>query len=50
VAGKRLCLEPADGHGFTINEAEVVFWGLCPDCVAAAGSVAGTLYHEEEWQ
>ena len=50
VAGKRPCLEPADGHGFTIDEAEVVFWGLCPACVAAAGSVAGTLYHEEEWQ
>jgi Fe2+ or Zn2+ uptake regulation protein len=50
VAGKRPCLEPADGHGFTIDEAEVVFWGLCPACVAAAGSVAGTLYQQEEWQ
>ena len=50
VAGQRPCLEPADGHGFTIDEAEVVFWGLCPACVAAAGSVAGALYHEEEWQ
>ena len=29
VAGERSCLEPADEHGFTIDEAEVVFWGLC---------------------
>jgi Fe2+ or Zn2+ uptake regulation protein len=50
VAGKRTCLELADGHGFAIDEAEVVFWGLCPVCVAAAGSRAETLYHEEEWQ
>ncbi|NUP52654.1 MAG: transcriptional repressor [Catenulispora sp.] len=28
------CLEPSDDHGFTIDEAEVVFWGLCPACTA----------------
>src|SRR5699024_7858211 len=26
------CLEPVDGHGFIIDEAEIVFWGLCGDC------------------
>lgn len=26
------CLEPTDSHGFLIDEAEVVYWGLCPDC------------------
>jgi Fur family ferric uptake transcriptional regulator len=26
------CLEPSQSHGFVIDEAEVVFWGLCPDC------------------
>lgn len=30
------CLEPSDDHGFTIDEAEVVFWGLCPACTARA--------------
>lgn len=26
------CLTPADTHGFAIDEAEVIFWGICPDC------------------
>ena len=30
--GDTPCLTAADDHGFTIDEAEVVYWGLCPDC------------------
>jgi len=30
--GPAPCLEPSDTHGFAVDEAEVVFWGLCPDC------------------
>ena len=30
------CLTAADGHGYEIDEAEVVYWGRCPDCLAAA--------------
>jgi Fur family ferric uptake transcriptional regulator len=26
------CLSPAEGHGFVLDEAEVIFWGLCPKC------------------
>ncbi|MFV2173949.1 Fur family transcriptional regulator [Actinomadura sp. LOL_016] len=26
------CLEPANDAGFLIDEADVTFWGLCPDC------------------
>ena len=26
------CLEPIHNHGFQIDEAEVIFWGLCPAC------------------
>ena len=26
------CLEPANAHAFVIDEAEVIFWGICPDC------------------
>jgi Fe2+ or Zn2+ uptake regulation protein len=26
------CLEASDTHGFTIDEAEVTYWGLCPSC------------------
>jgi Fur family transcriptional regulator, stress-responsive regulator len=32
VSGERICLTPADDAGFLLDEAEVVFWGLCPDC------------------
>jgi Fur family ferric uptake transcriptional regulator len=30
--GKAPCLHPVDDHGYTIDEAEVIYWGLCPDC------------------
>jgi len=30
--GPTPCLEPSDTHGFAVDEAEVVFWGLCPAC------------------
>ena len=26
------CLTATDPHGFQIDEAEIIFWGLCPDC------------------
>ena len=26
------CLEPGTSHGFQIDEAEVIFWGICPAC------------------
>lgn len=26
------CLSPKDDHGFRIDEAEVIFWGMCPAC------------------
>lgn len=32
VVGSAPCLEPSDDHGFVLDEAEVTFWGLCPDC------------------
>jgi Fe2+ or Zn2+ uptake regulation protein len=30
--GAAPCIEPAATHGFQIDEAEVTYWGLCPDC------------------
>ena len=36
AVGSRPCLEAADDHGFTIDEAEVIYWGLCPACQDAA--------------
>jgi Fe2+ or Zn2+ uptake regulation protein len=32
VVGEPPCLSPADARGFVIDEAEVTFWGLCPNC------------------
>jgi len=32
AVGEAPCLEMSDHHGFSIDEAEVVYWGLCPDC------------------
>jgi Fe2+ or Zn2+ uptake regulation protein len=30
------CLTASDDHGFLIDEAEVVYWGTCPQCAARA--------------
>ena len=32
--GQAPCLTAAQDHGFEIDEAEVVYWGRCPDCAA----------------
>jgi Fur family ferric uptake transcriptional regulator len=32
VKGAKPCLDVVDDQGFTIDEAEVIFWGLCPSC------------------
>ena len=32
VVGEAPCLTPSDTAGFTVQTAEVTFWGLCPDC------------------
>ena len=32
AVGATPCLTASDDHGFSIDEAEVVYWGLCPAC------------------
>ena len=32
ATGATPCLSASDDHGFAIDEAEVVYWGLCPLC------------------
>jgi Fur family ferric uptake transcriptional regulator len=34
VVGTAPCLELPDDHGFALDQAEVTFWGMCPDCQA----------------
>lgn len=36
AAGSAPCLTAADDSGYEIDEAEVVYWGRCPDCVTGA--------------
>jgi Fur family transcriptional regulator, stress-responsive regulator len=33
AVGSTPCLEPSDDHGFVVDEAEVTYWALCPECV-----------------
>jgi len=33
AAGEPPCLTAAEDFGFEIDEAEIVYWGRCPDCV-----------------
>jgi Fur family ferric uptake transcriptional regulator len=35
AVGQAPCLTPSDDHGFSIDEAEVTYWGLCPGCSTA---------------
>jgi len=35
------CLTASDDHGFVIDEAEVVYWGTCPQCAAGAARATG---------
>jgi len=32
AVGHRPCLDASDSQGFVIDEAEVTYWGTCPDC------------------
>lgn len=36
AVGDTPCLTADDDHGFVIDEAEVLYWGLCADCAAPA--------------
>ncbi len=36
VVGEAPCLTPSSAGGFTVQTAEVTFWGLCPSCQKAA--------------
>jgi Fur family ferric uptake transcriptional regulator len=37
AVGEVPCLTAADDAGYEVDEAEVIYWGRCPECVAAAG-------------
>lgn len=33
--GHTPCLTASDDNGFSIEEAEIIYWGTCPDCASA---------------
>ena len=41
AVGYAPCLTAADDSGYEIDEAEVVYWGRCPQCVPATSSASG---------
>ncbi|HYZ80563.1 MAG TPA: Fur family transcriptional regulator [Solirubrobacteraceae bacterium] len=43
VVGDTRCLSPSEAGGFIVDEAEVTFWGLCPNCQ----SVSEASVHKE---
>ncbi|CAL9653937.1 Fur family transcriptional regulator [Streptomyces levis] len=38
AVGHAPCLTASDDRGFAVDEAEVIYWGLCPDCSTAGSS------------
>jgi Fur family transcriptional regulator, stress-responsive regulator len=41
AVGRTPCLVPAEDSGYAVDEAEVVYWGRCPDCLASVGVSSG---------
>jgi Fur family ferric uptake transcriptional regulator len=39
AVGAAPCLDVVEDHGFVIDEAEVIYWGLCPGCAARTSKV-----------
>lgn len=38
AVGDTPCLTASGDHGFAIDEAEVTYWGLCPECATATAT------------
>ena len=41
AVGVTPCLTAADDSGYEIDEAEVIYWGRCPECVASTAVSSG---------
>jgi Fur family ferric uptake transcriptional regulator len=40
AVGDTPCLTASDDQGFLVDEAEVVYWGLCPQCLGASSATS----------
>jgi Fur family ferric uptake transcriptional regulator len=41
AVGETPCLTAGEESGYEIDEAEVIYWGRCPECIATAGVSSG---------
>jgi Fur family transcriptional regulator, stress-responsive regulator len=41
AVGDTACLTATDDSGYEVDEAEVIYWGQCPECVAVTSAAAG---------
>jgi Fe2+ or Zn2+ uptake regulation protein len=41
AVGDTPCLTAADDSGYEVDEAEVIYWGRCPECMAASAVSSG---------
>ena len=46
AVGERPCLTASDTHSFDIDEAEVIYWGLCPACRQDPNSASPKSLHD----
>jgi Fur family ferric uptake transcriptional regulator len=47
AVGATPCLTAADDMGYEIDEAEVAYWGRCPECLAQARAGTSGRIHDE---
>lgn len=48
AVGAAPCLQARHNHGFVIDEAEVVYWGLCPECADSDSRPVSPQPHRKE--
>ncbi len=50
AVGAAPCLDASDDHGFVIEEAEVTYWALCPECVETTETATSGSLHPNSHQ
>jgi Fur family ferric uptake transcriptional regulator len=48
AVGATPCLTAAADAGYEVDEAEVIYWGRCPECVAATSAASSNQQREEK--
>jgi Fe2+ or Zn2+ uptake regulation protein len=48
AVGSAPCLTAVDDMGYEIDEAEVIYWGRCPECLATASQPKGGQHGRRE--